>query len=514
MLDILVIDDDDVLRQSLLLLLDAEGFRATCASSGTEALKLAGEHYFDLVLCDIRMPGMSGLEAIRQLKDLIGDAYFTVMTGYASEDAPIEALRLGVDDYLRKPFDLELFLEKVRALARRRASWQKAGEEASLWRFLEAFESQAPAVSAGYRQLEEACLAVASRLAWAPGRLESLRLACWLYPLAKGGLEPGQTRTGTEGSAAEELAALLAELPATSTSSPEAQLLQGALSRQSGENPPPGLDAGILEALGAETSLPVTAPSGPSRPAERLVVRTLGTCEISLDGHAIADEAWESAKARWLFVYLVTRKGQSLPQERLAELFWPGAATPQKAHRGLVSAVHRARKALGEAELLASYDRSYGFARNCSYWLDAERLVQLYSQGIELLHGGGAEKALAKFEEMAELYAGDFLPSCHEPFAIAKRAELKQRMVEAFERGAGVLLAKDPRRAEEWAARAIAMDSTSEPAYALLIRAQLAQNRRGEAQKAYQRCAQALAQELSLKPGAAVEAAYAETVEA
>jgi two-component SAPR family response regulator len=507
MLDILVIDDDDTLRQSLLLLLDAEGFKVTGAASGLEALELAGEHYFDLVLCDVRMPGMSGLEAIKQLKGSIADAYFIVMTGYASEDAPIEALRLGVDDYLRKPFDLELFLEKIRGVARRRAPHRAGQEEAGLWRFLEALEARSPASTAPYRQLEKACEKVASGLGWAPSKVESLRLACWLHPLASGGTSGP---AGEEaGDSLEELAALLGELPAGGLSSPAAQLLQGALSLQRGEAPPQDLDTEVAHALAADATLP-RPPTLPGQPSERLILRTLGGCEIALDGRAIPDEAWESAKARWLFVYLVTRKGQSLPQERLAELFWPGASTAQKAHRGLVSAVHRARKALGQPDLLASYDRSYGFARGCSYWLDAERLAGLYTQGAELLHQGAGEKALAKFTEMAELYSGDFLPTCHEPWAVSKRAELKQRMVEGLERGAGILLDSDPAKAEKWAGRAISLDATSEPAYALLIRAQSAQGRRAEALKTYQRCAQALAEALGLKPGSAVEAAHAE----
>ena len=509
MLDILVIDDDETLRESLLLLLDAEGFQATGAASGPEALELASAHYYDLVLSDVRMPGMSGLEAVKLLKDSIADAYFIIMTGYASEDAPIEALRMGVDDYLRKPFDLELFLEKVRAVARRRAQRRKGQDEAGLWRFLEALETRLPRSAAPHRQLEKACQNVAGRLGWDTGKVEALRLAAWLHPLAGG---KGEKAEHEPEDSLDELAALLAELPASGADSLAAQLLQGAINRQQGQQPPPDLDPSVGRALSEEAGLP-RLPALPSVPKERLVVRTLGNCEISLDGKPIADEAWESAKARWLFVYLVTRKGQSLPQERLAEIFWPGATSAQKAHRGLVSAVHRARKALGEAGLLASYDRSYGFARDCSYWLDAERLLSLHSQAIELAHQGSTEPALSRLREMRELYNGDFLPTCHEAWAVNKRDELRQRMVEGLEKGASLLFSTDPAQAEEWAGSAVELDPTSEPAYALAIRAQTAQNKRAEALKTYQRCTQALLEELGLKPGSAVEAAHAEAQE-
>lgn len=510
MLDVLVIDDDDVLRQSLVLLLEAEGFQVSAASSGPEALRLAGDHYFDLVLCDVRMPGMNGLEAIKQLKDSIADAFFIVMTGYASEDAPIEALRLGVDDYLRKPFDLELFLEKIRGVARRRAARRANQDQASLWRFLEAFESKAPSISAARRQLESVCRKVASGLHWSAQQVEILRLASWLHPL--GGSTQPPCETQEEGDPLDDLASLLAELPASGQSSSAAQLLHGAICRQRGEAVPGDFDAAISKALGGDTTLP-KLQALEAQPSERLVLRTLGCCEIWLDGRRIPEESWESAKARWLFVYLVSRKGQSLPQERLSELFWPGANSAQKAHRGLVSAIHRARKALGEPELLASYDRSYGFSRNCPYWLDAERLGQLYTQGMELAHQGSKQAATAKFSEMLTLYGGDFLPTCHEPWAISKRAEIRLRMVEALERGASLYLESDPAKAEHWAKQAISLDTTSEPAYALVIRAQLAQNRRGEALKTYQLCTQALSEGLGLKPGQAVEAAYAEACE-
>lgn len=70
------------------------------AASGREALELARQQAFTVVVCDIRMPDLDGIEAVRLLRQELEDSRFIMITGYASEEAPIQALRLGVDDYL------------------------------------------------------------------------------------------------------------------------------------------------------------------------------------------------------------------------------------------------------------------------------------------------------------------------------------------------------------------------------------------------------------------------------
>ena len=111
---LLVVDDDELVRMSLELEASDAGFHVASAGSGPEALELAGRNHFDVVVCDIRMPGMDGLEVIERLKSLQPYAGTIVITAYASPDTPVRALKLRVDDYLLKPFDGPTFLASVR----------------------------------------------------------------------------------------------------------------------------------------------------------------------------------------------------------------------------------------------------------------------------------------------------------------------------------------------------------------------------------------------------------------
>lgn len=113
MASILIVDDDPLVRESLELELLEAGFEVSTSADGMSALRIAQDVSFDLVLCDIRMPGIQGLEVLAQLKAANPRLRTIVMTGYASPDTPIEALRLRIDDYLMKPFDGELLLHSI-----------------------------------------------------------------------------------------------------------------------------------------------------------------------------------------------------------------------------------------------------------------------------------------------------------------------------------------------------------------------------------------------------------------
>lgn len=112
---ILIIEDDELMRASLELELEAAGYRVLSAASGLEAIEHARERHFDLIVSDVRMEGMSGLEALSAMREFQPAARKIVITGYANPDAPITALKMGVDDYLLKPFSSDELLRSVRA---------------------------------------------------------------------------------------------------------------------------------------------------------------------------------------------------------------------------------------------------------------------------------------------------------------------------------------------------------------------------------------------------------------
>jgi DNA-binding response OmpR family regulator len=121
MAEILVVDDDRDVAQSIELALRRRGFRVTLAHSGVEALKLLRRYRPDLVLLDVLMPGMSGIEVCRRLRadENTSGMPIIFLTARGQERDRIEGLRAGADDYLSKPFNLEELILRVKAVLRR-----------------------------------------------------------------------------------------------------------------------------------------------------------------------------------------------------------------------------------------------------------------------------------------------------------------------------------------------------------------------------------------------------------
>jgi len=117
---ILVADDEADVLDMCAKALSAKGYQVLGARSGLEAIEMARQQQFELLLTDIRMPGMSGLEAYRAMKQFNPDIAGVAITGYGAMDMVIEALKLGMDDFLLKPFSLDdLSIAVSNALARK-----------------------------------------------------------------------------------------------------------------------------------------------------------------------------------------------------------------------------------------------------------------------------------------------------------------------------------------------------------------------------------------------------------
>jgi diguanylate cyclase (GGDEF)-like protein len=115
---ILVVDDEDSIRSVLSQVLGEDGFKVTEAASGEAALALFQKQPFDLVITDIVMPGINGIELLTKIKELNSDAQVIIMTSYASLDTAVSALRSGAYDYIFKPFE---DIDVITAAARRAA---------------------------------------------------------------------------------------------------------------------------------------------------------------------------------------------------------------------------------------------------------------------------------------------------------------------------------------------------------------------------------------------------------
>lgn len=112
---ILVADDESVICDILRDCLQFEGFYVLAVGSGEAAFEVLGREPFDIVLTDLKMPGMDGLELIRRVKDLESDVLSVIMTGFGTVETAIEAMKEGAFDYILKPFKPE---EVVRVLRR------------------------------------------------------------------------------------------------------------------------------------------------------------------------------------------------------------------------------------------------------------------------------------------------------------------------------------------------------------------------------------------------------------
>lgn len=118
---ILVLEDDPDLRLMLSEVLSDEGYEVTTAAAGEEAIRLAAQQNFDLLVTDVRMPGVDGLEALRQVRNQQPNLGSLVVSGYTTEAETLRALQLNVGAYLKKPFSLSDLLQRVRQILEEQA---------------------------------------------------------------------------------------------------------------------------------------------------------------------------------------------------------------------------------------------------------------------------------------------------------------------------------------------------------------------------------------------------------
>ena len=120
----LVIDDDESMRVGCTQVLSEDGYRVRTAENGVQGLEFAQKESFDLVILDLRMPGMDGMDVLGKLKEYDPNVPVIVITGYVTIESAVEAMKRGAYDFLPKPFTPEalLTIAKRAAESRGRAS--------------------------------------------------------------------------------------------------------------------------------------------------------------------------------------------------------------------------------------------------------------------------------------------------------------------------------------------------------------------------------------------------------
>ncbi|MEA1883584.1 MAG: response regulator [Thermotogota bacterium] len=126
---VLVVDDEDDFREIFIKRLKKREFNVTGAESGEKALQILDKQLFDVVILDVKMPGMDGVETLKEMKRMRPLMEVIMLTGHSTVESAIDGMKLGAFDYIMKPADLDELLEKMsQAYEKKRAHEQKIQE--------------------------------------------------------------------------------------------------------------------------------------------------------------------------------------------------------------------------------------------------------------------------------------------------------------------------------------------------------------------------------------------------
>ncbi len=129
---VLLVDDEEEFVETLGERLEVRGFDVTTALSGAEALERIQEREIDLVILDVQMPGLDGVEALRQIKQRKPLVEVIMLTGHGTVQTAIDGMKLGAFDFLLKPTETEELVEKIRRAYSRKAEQDRRIQEAEI----------------------------------------------------------------------------------------------------------------------------------------------------------------------------------------------------------------------------------------------------------------------------------------------------------------------------------------------------------------------------------------------
>ena len=122
---VLLVDDEEQFLQVLSERLTNRGLHVSSVTSGEEAVAMVENKNFDAVVVDLAMPGIDGIETTKKIKEKRPDLEIIILTGHATVKAGIEAMKLGAEDFLEKPVDLNVLLERISEAKQKRVRIQE-----------------------------------------------------------------------------------------------------------------------------------------------------------------------------------------------------------------------------------------------------------------------------------------------------------------------------------------------------------------------------------------------------
>lgn len=129
---VMIVDDEERFRNTLKKLLIADGLDAHAVGSGKEAIEELKQKEYDVILLDVKMPEMNGIEALAELKKINRGVEVIMLTGHASVDVAVEIMRLGGYEYLLKPCPLEEIMEKIESAFERKLARDERRRQAEI----------------------------------------------------------------------------------------------------------------------------------------------------------------------------------------------------------------------------------------------------------------------------------------------------------------------------------------------------------------------------------------------
>jgi DNA-binding NtrC family response regulator len=129
---VLLVDDEEQFAQTLAMRLDTRGYAVATAFNGDQALKHLKAKEADVVILDVLMPGLTGIDTLREMKKLRPLTEIIMLTGHATVETAIEGMKLGAFDYLMKPTEIDDLVEKIDKAYRRKAEHEDRIRQATI----------------------------------------------------------------------------------------------------------------------------------------------------------------------------------------------------------------------------------------------------------------------------------------------------------------------------------------------------------------------------------------------
>ena len=134
--EVLLVDDEEVFVDALARRMNKRGLQVDTAENGNVALEKAAGESFDVIVLDLAMPGLDGIETLERLRDLNPDVQVILLTGHGTVGTGVEAMKLGAHDFLEKPCDFDELLSKIDQASARKAVLVQQRQEEKVERLL------------------------------------------------------------------------------------------------------------------------------------------------------------------------------------------------------------------------------------------------------------------------------------------------------------------------------------------------------------------------------------------